>query len=396
MLVLAGVGTIITIPRFLETNMLQIVGFLLLLSYVSGLKFPGSDANIIYQGRFNADGAADWPAAAVKFNVVSLNQSAFVEVEFDGCTENCKFFVDSVVDCEVVQNTEVSAASPSVNLKLDTIVGEPYEIRFRKVTESCNGDAHGNFKIKTVNLNGLEFSSKLSASKYHNCLTRHKMLVIGDSITAAYGVDGASPCSYSAATENVDHSYASIVAKEVQADLQVVAWSGMGVVRNYGDANQVSDSPMPDYYNRTIATVPVSSSAADPNYWSPAAFPADIVLVMLGTNDYSTQPQPSDAQFVSGLVALLDRISADYPGARGRTAAMCAPMQAGPQCANIQRGAQLAGVNYVFIDPDTLSGGYGCDGHPNAATQQNIADVVTPAVKSMLGRVIIWGYPLVL
>lgn len=321
----------------------------------------------------------------MKINVLSQNTTASVQVEFIDCTGDCKFYVDSVVDCTVVQNTEVSSSSPKVVLELDTVVGEAYEIRFVKVTEASNGDAKGNMKVGTVTLNGLEFTSKLSPRKHHNCPTRHKLLVIGDSISAAYGVDGASPCSFTAATENVDHSYATIVARQVQADLQVVAWSGRGVVRNYGDANPVSETPMPDYYNRTIATVPVSSSEEDPNYWSPAKYPADIVLVMLGTNDYSTEPHPSDAQFVSGLVTFLRRIIADYPDAKGHIAAMCAPMQTGPQCANIQKGAQLAGVNYVFIDPATQNGGYGCDGHPNAATQQNIADIVAPAVKSMLG-----------
>lgn len=349
----------------------------------------GSDQSLVYQGRFNSGLEADWPASAVKFNVVSLNTTVTAQVSFDDCTGNCKFYVDSVVDCAVVQNLEVSAANPSVSLTFDAIVGESYELRIRKVTESCNGDAQGNFKIGSISLIGGDFSSKVATTKaglkHHYCLTRHKMLVIGDSITAAYGVDGVPTCGFTAATENVDHSYATIVASEVQADLHVVAWSGRGVVRNYGDPNQMSETPMPDYYNRTIATIPVSSDKADPNFWDPARFPADIVLVMLGTNDYSTQPQPSDAQFTSGLVAFLQRIIADYPAAKGHIAAMCAPMQTGNQCANIQRATQLAGVNYVFVDPDTLSGGYGCDGHPNAATQQNIANVVAPAVKSMLG-----------
>ena len=170
----------------------------------------------------------------------------------------------------------------------------------------------------------------------------------------------------------------------MQAELHVVAWSGMGVVRNYGDVNQMSKDPMPHYYNRTIATIPASSDTTDPYYWKPSNFEADIVLVMLGTNDYSTQPAPSDDQFVNGLVDLLTTIIRDYPRAKGHIAAMCAPMAAGNQCANIKAATQQVGVNYVFIDPDTIVG-YGCDGHPDQATQQLMAGVVTPAVKEMLG-----------
>jgi len=63
---------------------------------------------------------------------------------------------------------------------------------------------------------------------------------------------------------------------------------------------------------------------------------------------------------------------------------MCAPMRRGVQCANIESAAQTAGVTYIDIDPSTLSGGYGCDYHPNVASQQNMADYILGSVKKML------------
>jgi lysophospholipase L1-like esterase len=331
---------------------------------------------------------AAWSYSGVRFNIESQNTTTSVMVNFNSCTSDCKYFVEAHVDCAAVQKFEVNAATTSLTLALDTVVGQPYEIQFRKTTESAYSDAKGVIEFGEISLEGAEFLPEKKALRgivrNHNCLRRHKMLVIGDSITAAYGVDGASPCSFTAETENEEHSYASIVATQVQAELHVVAWSGKGVVRNYGDVNQMSTEPMPTYYNRTLATLPASVEASGSNYWSPASFPADIVLVMLGTNDYSTQPQPSDEQFTSGLVDLLQRIQADYPQARGQIAAMCAPMQTGHQCANIQAAAAQVSETYIFIDPDTMQGGSGCDGHPNAATQQLMANIVGPAVKTML------------
>jgi hypothetical protein len=337
--------------------------------------------NISYLGRFNG-AAADWPSSGARLNVVALNSTANLQINIDNCVDICNMYVDVLLNCELVQKSQVNPSTPFVYLEFPTTIGESYEIQIQKITESCNGDAHGNLEIGDVSIEGAEFSK--AASHSTKCPKLHKMLAIGDSITAAYGVDGEWPCSFTAATENVDHSYATLVAAAVRAELSVVAWSGMGVVRNYGDPNQLSASPMPDYYNRTISTVPVSSNPEDGNYWQPSRFPADIVLVMLGTNDYSTQPAPTDEQFTSGLVDLLTRIIADYPAAKGRIAAMCAPIAAGNQCANIEKATQQAGVHYVFITPDTLSGGYGCDGHPNTVTQQNMADVVAPVVKSWL------------
>jgi hypothetical protein len=337
--------------------------------------------NVSYLGRYNGE-AADWPSSGARFNIVAVNSTAKVQININNCVDICNMYVNVMLNCELVQKAQVNPTSPFVTLELTATVGQSYEIQIRKVTESCNGDAHGNLEIGDVSLEGAEFGKVTTHSS--KCPKIHKMLAIGDSITAAYGVDGVWPCSFSAATENVDHSYATLVAAAVGAELSVVAWSGMGVVRNYGDPNQMSASPMPDYYNRTISTVPVSSNPEDGNYWQPSRFPADIVLVMLGTNDYSTQPNPTDEQFTSGLVDLLTRIITDYPAAKGHIAAMCAPMQAGNQCANIQQAAQQAGVHYVYITPDTLSGGYGCDGHPNAVTQQNMADIVAPIVQSWL------------
>lgn len=379
-----------------------VVSLLLISGYVlaslSAKRTVQNDDVFTFVGRFlmtsTGTQQAIWPSSGIIFNVLSSNTTASVQVNFNSCAGNCKFFVEAKVDCNSVQKYEINPTQTALFLQLNTVVGDAYEIQLRKVTESSNGDAQGIIEFGDINLTGAEFvptekaqvltQAKQKAPGHHNCLKRHNMLVIGDSITAAYGVDGTSPCSFTAATENVDHSYATIVAAEVQAELHVVAWSGRGVVRNYGDVNQMSQDPMPHYYNRTIATVPASADPADPAYWKPTSYPADIVLVMLGTNDYSTQPNPTDEQFVAGLVDLLTTIIRDYPQAKGRIAAMCAPLAAGHQCANIKTGAAQAGVEYVFIDPDTLSGGYGCDGHPNAVTQQLIADVVAPAVKNML------------
>jgi lysophospholipase L1-like esterase len=372
--------------------------FVLLLQFVGCACSLVSRKNIRDDEEFNLVGRfalsaqntyqATWPYSGVKFNIEGQNTTSRVHVSFGSCAADCEYFVEAHVDCSAVQKFEVNSSSTSITLDFATTAGQPYEIEFRKVTESSNGDAKGVIEFDEIALEGAAFlpHKKVANSRHpnHNCFRRHRMLVIGDSITAAYGSDGAFPCSFTAATENEAHSYAALVAQQIQAELHVVAWSGKGVVRNYGDVNPTSAEPMPTYYNRTLATSPFSTDPMGGNYWSPSQFPADVVLVMLGTNDFSTQPAPSDEQFVTGLVDLLHRIAVDYPQAKGHVAAMCAPMQTGRQCANIATAAQQAGVNYVFIDPNVFVGGYGCDYHPSAQTQQLMADVVTPAVKAML------------
>jgi lysophospholipase L1-like esterase len=133
---------------------------------------------------------------------------------------------------------------------------------------------------------------------------------------------------------------------------------------------------MPIYYNRSVA----EDSGA---IWDPAQYSPDTVLVMLGTNDYSTEPVPSDEMFISGLVAFVRQIQTDYP--RARVVAICSSGQSGNQCSNIKKSAALMKTEFLYISPDTTTCPElcGCDGHPNAQGQQNLADTIISFLKSI-------------
>ena len=99
-----------------------------------------------------------------------------------------------------------------------------------------------------------------------------RMEVIGDSITAGYGNEGVAPCGFSAETENHYLTYASVAARTVGAELHTIAWSGKGMVYNFGDD---TFQPLPELYDRTIA----SEDAGWSFEWQP-----DVVAVNLRAN----------------------------------------------------------------------------------------------------------------
>jgi len=74
-------------------------------------------------------------------------------------------------------------------------------------------------------------------------------------------------------------------------EYHVIAWSGTGVVRNYGEPTQRSKDTMLDYYMGTLA-----SSAT--YKWDFTKFVPDLVTINLGTNDYSTKPWPETTEYV--------------------------------------------------------------------------------------------------
>ena len=132
---------------------------------------------------------------------------------------------------------------------------------------------------------------------------------------------------------------------------------------------------MPLFYNRTLGS-------QDLSYWDPMQWQADIVVVALGSNDYSTEPYPSDEDFLSGYAALMAQISLDYPQAK--LLLLCEPKTGGNEEVNVKTAARRAGAQYLRIPDSIYDAGTGCDNHPNAAGQQAIAAVVAPKVKEML------------
>lgn len=208
-----------------------------------------------------------------------------------------------------------------------------------------------------------------------------RMEVLGDSITAGYGNEGSSRyCKFTPRTENVLRSYAGLAAAEVGAELSAIAWSGKGVTRNYG--GDVSQPPLPAIYDRSVPTEPGPG-------WVDEA-PADVVVVNLGTNDFSTDADPTAEQFVAAYGALLTAVRARHPGAP----ILCtvAPLLRADERAVVEAYIdqaialrQHAGdVELQRISLHEEPQGWGCDWHPSAKTHAAMAERLVPALAAAL------------
>lgn len=203
--------------------------------------------------------------------------------------------------------------------------------------------------------------------------------VVGDSITAGYGVDGADEtCNFSAETENHFLTYAAVAARALDAELSAVAWSGKGVIYNYGDDR---NQPMPTLYDRVIATEGGSTGTIRE---------ADAVIVNLGTNDFSTDGDPPEGEFVPAYVALLEQIRARHPDALiactvGPPLGAADMGRARPYIESaIAMRASAGDTNIRWVDLDGFSD-WGCDYHPGDETQALLADDLVAFLQSELG-----------
>jgi len=208
--------------------------------------------------------------------------------------------------------------------------------------------------------------------------------IIGNSMTCGYGVEGTSAsCKFSKETEDASKSYAAIVAKRLSADYSLVAYSGRGVVRNYGDKNKTSPDPMPGLYDRTCCED--STGKWDFTRWTPQA-----VIINLGTNDFSTQPHPDKTVFQEAYTRLIRRVLNLYAGVK--VFCVCGPIIGEPCLGYIREvvtqfqneGSRV--VDFIEIKSSLMKASdWGCDWHPNVNGQKKIADVIEPVIRIAMG-----------
>jgi lysophospholipase L1-like esterase len=209
--------------------------------------------------------------------------------------------------------------------------------------------------------------------------------IYGDSITAGYGIDGAGPsCAFSADTENHYTTYGAIAARELNADLHTIAWSGIGMYRNYGVSGASADA-MPAVYARTLPTK--SGSTWDFKTWQP-----HVVVVNLGTNDASTSGDPG-APYETAYAGFVRSLRGKYPDTF--FVLTIGPMLDGSSLTairtridNVRKTLAAGGDNktsYLEFPVQVAADGYGCDWHPSPKTNAKMATLLVAELKKQLG-----------
>jgi hypothetical protein len=203
--------------------------------------------------------------------------------------------------------------------------------------------------------------------------------VIGDSISTGFGDEGASPCPYTIDTENHYVTWESVAARAVGAELVTTAWEGKGLVCNVGDGP--CTMPFPTYYDRTLAMRADST-------WDFTAWQPHVVVINLGTNDFSTAVDPTPKEFSDGYVAFLRHIRANYEDAL--ILLTCGPMLGTSELNKVKDGistaiATLGDPRIKSFDLAIQSGPTGCAGHPNVMTHQKMAVALIAELRKELG-----------
>lgn len=217
-------------------------------------------------GRWTEANSADWSGSEIRFFVsLDRNETASIYVSLNQC-KSCNYFIGAYINCENYATFGISNESNGFSLTLPQVnTSSVLAVSLVKLTEPNTGV----MEVENISIQGGVIVTDIAFEGFCKPMDyNRKMLFIGDSITVGYGVEGEDPCPYSPSTENVLHAYGALTASNFSSLYHAIAWSGRGVVRNYGENENTSKSlTIPELYNRTLATSNDSSL-----YWDPSNY----------------------------------------------------------------------------------------------------------------------------
>ncbi|MDE6671046.1 MAG: carbohydrate binding domain-containing protein [Ruminococcus sp.] len=345
---------------------------------------PATEDYVKYTGRNYNNGKSTWlvqSGSAVEFTVNA--KSAEVTITGDHSVNNDEKYRPRyaiVVDGEVVLDEVLNERSKTVKI-FDEKVSRTAEVKIIHLSEANNG-AVGVSEIKTVSDSPVPVTPAPEKDL--------SIEFIGDSITCAYGVEGKSAYeNFSTTTENFMKSYAYLTAQKLNADYSAVSYSGHGIISGYSNDGEINtDSLVPPYYK-------IYGSLND--YAKPWDFTKkknDVVVINLGTNDYSYVSKDFDnrsQEYVDGYVEFLETIRECNPdayiictmGIMGG-AEMYPLIEQAIKDFTAKTGDKKV-TSYESPIQNFNDDGIGSDWHPSEITQQKNAYILADKICNALG-----------
>ena len=227
-------------------------------------------------------------------------------------------------------------------------------------------------------------------------LPSRKIEFIGNSITCGYGNEGLKKEEhFDYATENHYYSYASITARNLDAQHWVVARSGIGAYRNYNGpkTGNPESNMLAQYEHIGYAWKPELRKEATflSEKWDFNRYQPDVVCINLGTNDLSTSNY--DVKLLKqNYHKLLKTVRQHNPKAKivflTGTMLYDKEMELQRQILNeVAAEAKKAGDKEIYrFDMAPISGDewYGNDWHPNVYMDEKMAGELTAYLRSLM------------
>ncbi|AOW21699.1 SGNH/GDSL hydrolase family protein [Urechidicola croceus] len=293
----------------------------------------------------------------------NANQNNYVSIEVDG-----KYLKKLFVEKDTLK---------AYKIELNPTKTEQ-TVSIYKATEASTGDiVFGGFnaesvkKVKNTSIVKIEF--------------------IGDSITCAAASDTSIPCGGDSQyydQSNAYFSYATILGRELNADVLLSSVSGIGIYRNWNSVK--GEEPiMPEVYENLY----LNKNTSKPYNFK--SFTPDIVSICLGTNDFSNgdgvkERLPFDQNaYVEAYIDFLKVIISKYPQAK--IALLDSPMVTGENNVIFNKCLNRIKEYFKTENPEKSISIFkfdnvvptGCGFHPEIKEHKEMARMLMPFFKNL-------------
>ena len=225
-----------------------------------------------------------------------------------------------------------------------------------------------------------------------------KIEMIGDSITCGYGNEGdVTELCHDTAKENPMGAYSLLTATHLDADVNVVAWNGKGVITSYigDDEPKIKDeswlvSMLYEYTDAGCERDYLHTPKEKWEKWDNNLFVPDIITVYLGTNDasYTEEDASKNQEFIDGYVKFLELI-------RSRNSAAPILCMLGTMdkrlCGSVKKAVEIFNeknntkdVYYLDLPLQNEADGLGINWHPTVTTHRKTAELVEGKIREIL------------
>jgi lysophospholipase L1-like esterase len=366
---------------------LGILATSVLSAYAQQVVLP-SNPSIKVQGRVDASNPQryrfDYPGVRFTMRFTGSNSLA---AKLKGSAQTYfEAFVDGkpALDATGHQAIYRSLGDTTIVITNKLAKNQPHEVVLFKRTENLDNTP--------AEFMGFVVDDKATCTPAAPLYKARKIEFLGNSITCAFGTESKNIHStFTAETENNYLSYANVLSRAFDADVNIVAHSGRGVVRNYGDKSMVStkEATVPKLFGRVLDSDSTSR-------WDFKRYQPDAVVVNLGTNDYSTWPHPLKAIFIDGYLKLIAKIRTAY-GSQTQIFCVVGPMIDEPCYSYVKEMVEMqqnanndSRIHFIGIPKSILSveKDYGASGHPGGDGQKKMAQLVAPVISTVMS----WSY----
>ena len=334
--------------------------------------FPPNSEGFSYMGRFDASAQTEYttsfPNGTIAFSVDSrIVEALFYDYAYDASQPN---YIEVYINDSVYKTIKLSAEKKSYMI-FSSAEKKMREFKLVKRTEGQVGNiGFAGIKVeKKSSFERVEFPSK-------------KVLFVGNSITCGYGNEAEqAEAAFCSSTQNASMSFAAIAARELNASFHTIAFSGKGMSRNYGDTVFLQDC-IPDVFLRTLAMKPSA-------HWNHNNFVPDVIVINIGTNDFSPPIGINQKIYVQQFTQFLDFLHKTYT--HSDIVLLVSQMLSGADrdlqknlLLKIKENSQQNNQVHVFELSEQGSLGYGADWHPNIAQHKKNAQELVEFLQHVL------------